>query len=55
MSKVSQTAFGQDSRIVLNIYMVIFFSYMFLPLILMVAAGFNDFDTPSVTVCVALH
>ncbi len=50
MSKVSQTAFGQDSRIVLNIYMVIFFSYMFLPLILMVAAGFNDFDTPSVTV-----
>jgi len=50
MSKVSQTAFGQGSRIVLNIYMVIFFSYMFLPLILMVAAGFNDFDTPSVTV-----
>lgn len=50
MSKVSQTAFGQNSRIVLNIYMVIFFSYMFLPLILMVAAGFNDFDTPSVTV-----
>lgn len=50
MSKVSQTAFGQDSRVVLNIYMVIFFSYMFLPLILMVAAGFNDFDTPSVTV-----
>jgi len=43
-------AFGQGSRIVLNIYMVIFFSYMFLPLILMVAAGFNDFDTPSVTV-----
>ena len=50
MSKVSQTAFGQDSRIVLNIYMVIFFSYMFVPLILMVTAGFNDFDTPSVTV-----
>jgi len=50
MSKVSQMAFGQGSRIVLNIYMVIFFSYMFLPLILMVAAGFNDFDTPSVTV-----
>lgn len=50
MSNVSQTAFGQGSRIVLNIYMVIFFTYMFLPLILMVAAGFNEFSTPSVTV-----
>jgi spermidine/putrescine transport system permease protein len=30
--------------------MVIFFAYMFLPLILMVAAGFNEFSTPSVTV-----
>ena len=50
MSSVSQTAFGQGSRIVFNIYMVIFFAYMFLPLILMVAAGFNDFSTPSVTV-----
>jgi spermidine/putrescine transport system permease protein len=50
MSNVSQAAFGQGSRIALNIYMVIFFAYMFLPLILMVAAGFNDFDTPSVTV-----
>lgn len=50
MSTVSQIAFGRGSRIVLNIYMVIFFAYMFLPLILMVAAGFNDFATPSVTV-----
>ncbi|MEE8528737.1 MAG: ABC transporter permease [Gammaproteobacteria bacterium] len=50
MSNVSQTAFGQGSRIVFNIYMVIFFAYMFLPLILMVAAGFNEFSTPSVTV-----
>jgi spermidine/putrescine transport system permease protein len=50
MSRVSQTAFGQGSRIVFNIYMVIFFAYMFLPLILMVAAGFNEFSTPSVTV-----
>ena len=50
MSNVSQTAIGQGSRIVFNIYMVVFFAYMFLPLILMVAAGFNEFSTPSVTV-----
>ncbi len=50
MSNVSQTAIGQGSRIIFNIYMVIFFAYMFLPLILMVAAGFNEFSTPSVTV-----
>jgi len=50
MSAVSQAAVGQGSRIVFNVYMVIFFAYMFLPLILMVAAGFNDFSTPSVTV-----
>jgi spermidine/putrescine transport system permease protein len=30
--------------------MAVFFAYMFLPLILMVAAGFNDFSPPSVTV-----
>ena len=34
MSNVSQAAFGQGSRIALNIYMVIFFAYMFLPLML---------------------
>lgn len=50
MRSMSQTRVGQGSRIVLNIYMVIFFAYMFLPLILMVAAGFNEFSTPSVTV-----
>ncbi len=50
MSNVSQTAIGQGSRIIFNIYMVVFFAYMFLPLILMVAAGFNEFSTPSVTV-----
>jgi len=50
MSAVSQTTIGQGGRVVFNIYMVIFFSYMFLPLILMVAAGFNEFSTPSVTV-----
>lgn len=49
MSNVSATTFGRGSQIILNIYLIIFFSYMFLPLILMVAAGFNDFDTPSVT------
>lgn len=50
MSSASQITFGQGSRIVFNIYMVMFFGYMFLPLILMVAAGFNEFSTPSVTV-----
>lgn len=50
MSKVSSAAFGRKSEVVLNIYMVVFFAYLFLPLILMVAAGFNNFDTPSVTV-----
>lgn len=50
MSGMSQSAFGQGSRVLLNVYMVVFFAYMFLPLILMVAAGFNDFSPPSVTV-----
>ena len=50
MSAVSQTTIGQGGRFIFNIYMVIFFSYMFLPLILMMAAGFNEFSTPSVTV-----
>jgi spermidine/putrescine transport system permease protein len=38
------------SRTLLNVYLVIFFAYMFLPLILMMAAGFNEFSPPSVTV-----
>ena len=40
----------RSSRVVLNVYLAIFFAYMFLPLILMVAAGFNEFSPPSVTV-----
>ena len=50
MSAVSQTTIGQGGRVVFKIYTVIFFSYMFLPLILMMAAGFNEFSMPSVTV-----
>ena len=50
MSAVSQTTIGQGGRVVFKIYTVIFFSYMFLPLILMMVAGFNEFSTPSVTV-----
>ncbi|NND89636.1 MAG: ABC transporter permease [Granulosicoccus sp.] len=41
---------GGVSRIILNVYLVIFFLYMFLPLLIMVIAGFNDFSQPSVTV-----
>jgi spermidine/putrescine transport system permease protein len=50
MSSVSRAAFGRSSEIIMNVYMVIFFTYMFLPLILMVAAGFNEFSPPSVTI-----
>ena len=50
MSYVSVTVTGRASQVVLNLYMAIFFLYMFLPLILMVLAGFNDFSPPSVTV-----
>ena len=50
MSYVSATVTGRASQIVLNLYMAIFFLYMFLPLGLMVLAGFNDFSPPSVTV-----
>jgi len=50
MSSVSKATFGHGSQIIMNIYLVIFFTYMFLPLILMVAAGFNEFSPPSVTV-----
>ncbi len=35
--------------VVLNAYMAIFFAYMFLPLIFMVAAAFNASPTPSIT------
>lgn len=50
MSYVSPTVSGRASQVILNFYMGIFFLYMFLPLILMILAGFNDFSPPSVTV-----
>ncbi|MCK5920493.1 MAG: ABC transporter permease [Methylococcales bacterium] len=50
MSSVSTATFGRGSEIVMNVYLVMFFTYMFLPLILMVMAGFNEFSPPSVTV-----
>ncbi|MCE8439661.1 ABC transporter permease [Rhodovulum sulfidophilum] len=40
----------QGSGLVLRLYMGLFFLYMFLPLAIMVAAGFNDYSPPSVTV-----
>ena len=39
-----------SSQVLLRIYLAIFFAYMFLPLFLMMAAGFNDFSPPSVTI-----
>ncbi len=50
MTSVSPAISSKASQVVLNVYMGIFFLYMFLPLIIMVAAGFNDFEQPSVTV-----
>ncbi len=50
MSYVSPTIRGRASQVVLNLYLGLFFLYMFLPLILMVLAGFNEFSPPSVTV-----
>lgn len=50
MKNQSHTGGGRSSQIILNVYLVIFFTYMFLPLILMTAAGFNNFSPPSVTV-----
>jgi spermidine/putrescine transport system permease protein len=50
MTHVSPVISGRASQVVLNVYMAIFFLYMFLPLIIMVAAGFNDFEQPSVTI-----
>lgn len=37
------------SRLVLNLYLALFFAYLFLPLGLMIAAGFNSYSPPSVT------
>jgi spermidine/putrescine transport system permease protein len=50
MSYVSPTIRGRASQTVLNLYLALFFLYMFMPLILMVLAGFNDFSPPSITV-----
>lgn len=50
MTAVSSNTFGRRSETIMNIYLVIFFAYMFLPLILMIAAGFNEFSPPSVTI-----
>ncbi|MBW4975185.1 ABC transporter permease [Roseovarius mucosus] len=41
---------GQGSGVILRLYMGLFFVYMFLPLGIMVAAGFNAYSPPSVTV-----
>ncbi|WP_243644950.1 ABC transporter permease [Rhodovulum euryhalinum] len=38
------------SGMVLRLYMGLFFAYMFLPLMIMVLAGFNAYSPPSVTV-----
>ena len=50
MSRISPTITSRASKVVLDLYLVVFFAYMFLPLLIMVAAGFNDFAQPSVTV-----
>ena len=50
MSGTSLTPSSRGSQLVMNIYLVAFFTYMFLPLILMVVAGFNEFSPPSVTI-----
>jgi spermidine/putrescine transport system permease protein len=41
---------GQGSGFILRVYMSVFFAYMFLPLIIMVAAGFNAYSPPSIMV-----
>jgi spermidine/putrescine transport system permease protein len=41
---------GRGSGLVLRVYLVVFFAYMFLPLAIMVAAGFNAYSPPSITV-----
>ena len=50
MSVTTKTVSGTASQTVLRIYMIVFFIYMFVPLIIMVVAGFNDYSQPSVTV-----
>lgn len=50
MSELATTVTGRKSQFVLNLYIAFFFVYMFLPLIIMVVAGFNEYDQPSITV-----
>jgi len=50
MSAQGQIEIGRTSRVVLNVYMGVFFLYMFFPLVIMVIAGFNEYTQPSVTV-----
>lgn len=40
---------GRASTIVLNIYLVVFFTYLFAPLAVMSLAAFNAYQYPSVT------
>ncbi|GAB3127108.1 ABC transporter permease [Novispirillum itersonii] len=49
MSSTAPSSSVSASRVVLSVYMALFFAYLFLPLILMVAAGFNSYSPPSVT------
>ncbi len=44
------TRSGARSQAVLHLYMALFFAYMFMPLLVMIAAGFNDYSPPSITV-----
>jgi len=46
---VRRTREGQWAGVVLNAYMVLFFVYLFAPLVVMTLAAFNAYDYPSVT------
>ncbi|MGF1563082.1 MAG: ABC transporter permease [Geminicoccaceae bacterium] len=46
----ARTGTGRDwSEVILNAYLVVFFAYLFLPLIVMALAAFNAYEYPSVT------
>ena len=46
---VRRTREGRWANVVLNVYLVIFFIYLFAPLLVMTLAAFNSYDYPSVT------
>jgi spermidine/putrescine transport system permease protein len=46
---VRKTREGRWAGVVLNVYLVIFFVYLFSPLLVMTLAAFNAYDYPSVT------